>query len=181
MGHLVAAMAARYELRLDRVLLMVANQPWQKAASRSMAPVELRYEMVAASVEGHDGLEASRLEIDRGGLTYTVDTLQALKHTNSDDELYLILGTDAAAGLETWRAWEEIAALADIVVVNRPGEGAPRLGSHWRVHFVSMPALDISSTDLRARAGDGRPLDFLMPEAARVLLVANQLYSGDSP
>ena len=164
-GHLVAAVNARHACDLDVVLLMVANQPWQKAGKRSITPAEVRFEAVTAAVQGHDGLLASRLEIDRGGVTYTADTLSALSESE-DADLFLILGTDAAARLSTWHRAEEVAALAEVIVVNRPGTEMPQLDASWRARSVEIPALDVSSTDLRDRLLDGRPLDFLIPDAA---------------
>jgi nicotinate-nucleotide adenylyltransferase len=161
-GHLVAAVNARHAAGLDEVHLVVANQPWQK--STVLTPADVRYEAVAAAVNGHEGLIASRVELDRGGPTYTADTLAVMGAPGID--LFLILGNDAAAGLSTWDRWEEVAASAEIIVVNRPGAPAPNLPPPWRTRSVEIPALDVSSTDLRARLIDGRPLDFLIPDAA---------------
>jgi nicotinate-nucleotide adenylyltransferase len=165
-GHLVAAINARYSLGLDRVLLMVANLPWQKAGSRQVTPAEDRYAVVEAAVDGLDGLEASRLELDRGGESYTADTVIEVSARYPQAELYLIIGADVAAELDTWERVESVRSRARLVVVNRPGSPALPALSGWRVSTVEIPALDVSSTDLRLRAADGRPLDFLIPESA---------------
>jgi nicotinate-nucleotide adenylyltransferase len=165
-GHLVAAINARYSLGLDRVLLMVANLPWQKAGSRQVTPAEDRYAVVEAAVDGLDGLEASRLELDRGGESYTADTVNEVSARYPEAELYLIIGADVAAELDSWERVESIRSRAQLVVVNRPGSPALPTLPGWKVTTVEIPALDVSSTDLRLRAADGRPLDFLIPEGA---------------
>jgi nicotinate-nucleotide adenylyltransferase len=164
-GHLVAAVNARHAADLDLVLMMVANEPWQKG-ERHITSAEVRFAAVSAAVAGHAALDASRLEIDRGGPTYTVDTLRTLEGQAPEDELFLILGNDAAATVDTWHDAPEISALARLVVVNRPGTVPPVLDQRWRVQTVTVPALEVSSTDLRNRLADGRPLDYLVPDAA---------------
>lgn len=178
-GHLVAAVNARAALNLDRVILVVANVPWQKAGQRVVTSAEDRLAMVEAAVGGVPGLEAGRQEIDRGGDSYTADTLAQLAATNPGAELFLIVGWDVAAELTTWDRWEEIQQLATLVVVNRPGAGRPAGldGDGWRVEEVTVPNLEISSTDLRERAATGRPLDYLMPEGAVRCLRARGLYA----
>ncbi|MGY6500346.1 MAG: nicotinate-nucleotide adenylyltransferase [Acidimicrobiales bacterium] len=161
-GHLVAAVNARHGARLERVLLVVANEPWQKVGLRDLTPAADRLAMVAAAVAGVDGLEVCDIEVRRGGPSYTVDTLRELGERNPDRRLALILGSDAVAGLPTWEKVEELPLLADIVVVERPGtQGArPPEGYHYEV--VEVPLLDVSSTEVRARVADGRPLDYLL-------------------
>lgn len=178
-GHLVAAVNAKSSLGLDRVILMVANIAWQKAGQRILTSAEDRLAMVAAAVGGVPGLEAGRQEIDRGGDSYTADTLAELHAAHPGAALYLIVGWDVAAELTTWERWEEIQRLATLVVVNRPGAGRPAGldGDGWRVEEVTVPNLEISSTDLRERAATGRPLDYLVPEAAIHCLRARGLYA----
>ncbi len=179
-GHLVAAVNARHTLGLDRVILMVANVPWQKVGGRAVSSAEDRLAVVEAAVGDVAGLEAGRLEIDRGGESYTADTLQQLAGLHRGAELFLIVGWDVASQLTTWDRWDAIQQLATLVVVNRPGAGRPKGldGAGWRVAEVTVPNLEISSTDLRSRAADGRPLDYLVPEAAVRSLRARGLYSG---
>jgi nicotinate-nucleotide adenylyltransferase len=177
-GHLVTAVNVRYELALDRVLLVVNDQPWQKIGTRDITPAEDRYAMVAAAVGTVDGLEASRIEIDRGGMSYTADTLDTLLAERPDRELFVILGSDAAVGLPTWERAEEVRKLATIVVVDRPGahEGEPPAGWSW--HRVVVPRLEVSSTDLRARVADGRPLDYLLTAEVMATIAERGLYRG---
>jgi nicotinate-nucleotide adenylyltransferase len=176
-GHLVAAVNARHALDLDRVILMVANVPWQKVGQRTVTSAEERFALVSAAVGDVAGLEAGRLEIDRGGESHTADTLEELAEIHPGADLYLVVGWDVADGLTSWDRWEAIQQLATLVVVNRPGAGRPSGLDGWRVEAVTVPALDISSTDLRARAADGRPLDYLVPEAAVHCLRARGLYA----
>ena len=179
-GHLVAAVNARHALGLERVVLMVANVPWQKAGLRQVSPAEARFAMVEAAVRGAPGLEAGRLEMDRGGPSYTADTVAALSVLHPGAELYVIVGWDVSRELETWERFEEVRDLATLVVVNRPGAKAPEglAQQGWRVAEVAVPNLEISSTDLRARAASGRPLDYLVPEAAARVIRELGLYSG---
>ncbi|HLT16993.1 MAG TPA: nicotinate-nucleotide adenylyltransferase [Acidimicrobiales bacterium] len=162
-GHLVSAVNVRHELDLDRVLLVVNNIPWQKVGSRSISDAESRYQMVCAAVEDVPGLEPSRIEIEAGGPSYTADTLRALLDEDPDRELFVVLGEDAAAGIPTWERHEEVRDLATIVVVGRPGHDPVPSPPGWRWIEVEVPHLEVSSTDLRARVVDGRPLDFLVP------------------
>jgi nicotinate-nucleotide adenylyltransferase len=179
-GHLVAAVNAKDALGLDRVVLMVANVPWQKAGTRAVSDAEDRFALVQAAVGDVPGLEAGRLEIDRGGESYTADTLAELQEVHPGCELFLVVGWDVASELATWDRQEDVQRLATLVIVNRPGAGRPRGldGDGWRVAEVTVPNLEISSTDLRERASDGRPLDYLVPEAAVQFLRARGLYAG---
>jgi nicotinate-nucleotide adenylyltransferase len=175
-GHLVLAVNVRHELRLDRLLVMPANQPWQKMGDRRITPAEDRLAMVEAAVAGVAGLEASRLEIDRGGTSYTADTLAELHATHPDAELFVIVGSDAAAGLETWERADEVRDAATIVVVGRPGFAGEHGLAGWRVEHVRMPLLEISSSDLRERFADGRPVEFLTTQPVIDCIRARRLY-----
>lgn len=176
-GHLAAAVNARDAVHLDEVLLVVANRPWQKTDTRQIAAAADRLAMVRAAVEGVEGLSASATEIERGGASYTADTLATLARPGT--ELFLIVGADAAAGMHTWERVGEVAELATLVVVNRPGALGPAAPPGWdHVLVVEVPALDISSTDLRERARDGRPLDFLVPGPVIRCIHERKLYSG---
>ena len=168
-GHLAVAVAARHALGLDRVLLVVAHEPWQKTGTRVITPAEDRFAVVEAAVADLDGVEASRIEIDRGGPSYTVETLEAL----AGHDLFLILGADAAANLHTWVRADDVPALAELVVVPRPGVAPPS-----GVHTLEVPRLEVSSSDLRARVVDGRPLDVLVPAAALRVIRERGLYAG---
>lgn len=177
-GHLVTAVNVRHDLGLDRVLLVVNDRPWQKLGTRDISPAEDRYAMVAAAVGSVDGLEASRVEIDRGGMSYTADTLATLLADDPERELFVILGSDAAAGLPSWERADEVRTRATIVVVERPGarEVEPRPGWSWV--RVEVPRLEVSSTELRARVAEGRPLDYLLPPDVIATVEARGLYGA---
>ena len=176
-GHLVAAVSARHALGLDTVLMVPAREPWQKK-DRALAPAEDRFAMLEAAVEGVDGLEVSRLELDRSGPTYTADSLEELSRRQPRPELFLIVGADAARDLATWDRPEAIRTLAVLVIVSRGAAtdtGGP--GAGWRTEHVRIPALEISSTDLRRRAAAGEPLEGLMPLGAVRCLRERGLYA----
>ncbi|CAN5651461.1 nicotinate-nucleotide adenylyltransferase [soil metagenome] len=175
-GHLVTAVNVRHALDLDRVLLVVANDPWQKA-DLPVTPAADRLAMVEAAVGEVAGLEASALEIEWGGQSYTADTLATLRCLHSGAELFVILGSDAAALLPTWERVEEVRAGVTLVVVTRPGadEEAPPMG--WDHRVVEVPRLEVSSTDLRARFTDGRPLDWLVTDPVVHVIRQRGLYA----
>ena len=175
-GHLVAAVNVRHALQLDRLLLVVANVPWQKTGLRSITPAGDRLAMVEAAVADVPGIEASRIELDRGGASYTADTVAEVAAMFPGAALFCVVGADAADELDTWDRAGEIARLATLVVVNRPGSVRTASLPGWRVVEVEVPALEVSSTDLRARAVDGRPLDYLVPLGAVRIIAARDLY-----
>jgi len=176
-GHLAAAVNARRALALDRVLVVPARDPWQKQ-DRKLAPADARMAMLEAAMDGVEGVEISRVELDRPGPTYTADTIEELHSEYGDDaELFLIVGADAASDLATWDRPEVMRDLATIVIVSRADIAQPDApGPGWRVEHVRIPPLAISSTDLRRRAASGEPLDGLMPPAAIRCLRERGLY-----
>jgi len=174
-GHLAIAVEARHALGLDEVVFVPAGRPWQK---RAVAPAEDRYEMVCLAVAGTPGFAASRIEIDRDGPTYTVDTLRALRAEDPGAELWLLLGADALAGLDTWHEPDEVARLAKVAVAARPG-GEP----HTDVGGVAVTVLDlepmeISSRDIRARLGRGDSVRGLVTPEVEAYIRAHGLYSA---
>lgn len=177
-AHLAVAVEVRHALAIDRMLLVVANVPWQKAGERQVSDAEARYEMVAAAVAELDGVEASRIELDRGGESYTIDTLEVLEAAHPDAELFLVVGSDVAARLDTWVRPDDVRRLATIVVVDRPGTDAPVPDTPPGMLHVPVPCLDVSSSDLRARARDGRPIDVLVPPGAVHVVRKRGLYAG---
>lgn len=179
-GHLVSAVNVRHELSLDRVLMVVNNLPWQKEGTRPISGAEDRWAMVRAAAADVEGLEASRIELDAGGPSFTADTLATLLAQDPSRELFVILGADAASGLLSWERSEEVRAMATIVVVARPGARPAATPAGWRWRWVEVPSLDVSSTDLRARAVDGRPLDYLVTREVAEWIHARGLYRDGS-
>ncbi len=175
-GHILAAADARAWLALDRVLLVVAGDPWQKRG-RVWASAADRLALVEAAVDGVDGVEASALEVERAGPSVTADTLEALAAPGR--ELFLVLGADAVANMSTWKRLEETRELATIVVIERAGDiHAEPPGPGWRFERLAIPRLDISSTEIRARLSAGRPIDGLVPPAVMSLIRSRGLYTS---
>ena len=175
-GHVVVATETRAQLGLDRVLLVVAGDPWQKRG-RVVATAADRLALATTAVAGIEGLEVSAIEIERGEASVTADTLEALSAPGR--ELFLVLGADAVANMPTWRRLDETRHLATVVVVERAGDvHSEPPGAGWRVERVSIPRLDISSTDLRDRLGDGRPIDGLVPTEVVREIHRRGLYTG---
>lgn len=174
-GHLVTAVNVRHALQLDQVVLMVANVPWQKQGQRVISPAADRLAMVAAAVADVPGLVVGELEIRRGGASYTADTLAELAGLHPGAQLFTVVGDDAAAAITTWERYEEVAARSTLVVVDRPGDPvALPAGFPWV--RVEVPRLEVSSTDLRARVADGRPLDYLLTEPVLEIVRERALY-----
>jgi nicotinate-nucleotide adenylyltransferase len=176
-GHLVTAVNVRHALNLDIVILMVANDPWQKSGARDVTTAEDRFAMVEAAVSVVDGVIAGRDEIDRGGPSYTADTLMALAEKHPGAELFTIVGDDAAAGLTSWTRVEQVAEYSQLVVVDRPGV-AVELPKQFNWLRVESPRLEVSSTDLRSRFSDGRPLDYLVTEPVMRVIEERGLYGS---
>lgn len=176
-GHLVTAVNVRHALNLDIVMLMVANDPWQKSGARDVTTAEDRFAMVEAAVSVVDGVIAGRDEIDRGGPSYTADTLMALAEKHPGAELFTIVGDDAAAGLTSWTRVEQVAEYSQLVVVDRPGV-AVELPKQFNWLRVESPRLEVSSTDLRSRFSDGRPLDYLVTEPVLRVIEERGLYGS---
>lgn len=172
-AHLVDACNARHQLALDRVLLVVARDPWQKQGT-VVAAAEDRYDMVVAALDGVAGLEASRIELDRPGPTYTIDTVEQL--AGPGRELFLVMGSDVAAGIDGWHRADELRPLVTLAIVDR---GDPPLlpPNGWRVERVRTPRFDLSSTDLRRRVAAGEPVEFLIPLPAVHVLRKRGLYT----
>ena len=174
-GHLVTAVNVRHALALDLVLLMVANDPWQKSGARPITPAADRLAMVQAAVAGIEGLEAGSEEMQRGGPSYTADTLATLRVKYAGARFFTIVGDDAAAHIDTWERVSEVVAMSSLVVIDRPGSPVT-LSQDYEWRHVEVPRLEVSSTDLRCRVTDGRPLDYLVPEPVIDIIRDRGLY-----
>jgi nicotinate-nucleotide adenylyltransferase len=181
-GHLVAASEVADLFQLDEVVFVPSGQPWQKG--RQVTTAEDRYLMTVIATASNPRFSVSRVDIDRGGPTYTKDTLRDLHALNPDCELSFITGADALAAILSWQDWEELFALARFVGVSRPGYELGRehisdvLGglSDDALTLVEVPALAISSTDCRQRAEQHRPLWYLMPDGVVQYISKRRLY-----
>jgi nicotinate-nucleotide adenylyltransferase len=180
LAHLVVATHVRHALALDEVVLMVANEPYQKTAGRDVTSAATRLEMVQAAVQGVDGLQAGDDEIRRGGVTYTIDTVEHLRSQVADVEIFLIIGEDAARSFDTWHRYEELAQLSNLVVVNRSSSGTALTSpaGTTRCTHVTIPSMDISSSDVRRRVRDGECIDFLVRRPVRRVIEKSNLYTA---
>lgn len=180
-GHLVAAEETRYALRLDEVKFVPAGHPWQKQ-DNLVTPGDLRSEMCTLATGSNDAFTVSRVELEREGPTYTIDTLRAL-HGQSPEgtELFFITGADAVLEILTWKDPDEAMSLATFVAVSRPGYDISKLDGidpsvRGRLVALEIPALAISSTDIRRRVAEGRPIRYLVPDAVLSFIDERGLY-----
>ncbi|GAA3942038.1 nicotinate-nucleotide adenylyltransferase [Pseudoclavibacter caeni] len=163
-GHLVAASEAASAFDLDEVVFVPTGQPWMKA-DRRVTDADQRYLMTVIATASNPRFTVSRVDIDRPGPTYTIDTLRDLHRQRPDAELFFISGADAIAQILTWKDSEELWELAHFVAVSRPGHPLSLSGlPHEDVNLLEIPALAISSTDCRRRASRGQPVWYLVPD-----------------
>jgi nicotinate-nucleotide adenylyltransferase len=180
-GHLVAAEEARWQFRLDQVLFIPTGRPWQKPEA-GVSPAEDRYLMTAIATASNPAFAVSRLEIDNPGPTYTVDTLRRLRaELPEGTRLLFIGGTDLLQQLPTWREPEQVLALAELIAASRPDFDVDGLvqqlpSAAGRIHPMEIPALAISSSDIRARVARGAPIDYLVPEGVAHYIQKRALY-----
>lgn len=183
-GHLVAASEVADQFSLDEVVFVPTGQPWQK--DRHVTAAEDRYLMTVIATASNPRFSVSRVDIDRAGPTYTTDTLRDLSALHPDARLYFITGADALGSILTWQGWEELFDLATFIGVSRPGyelsdshitSALDRLPDD-ALHLVEVPALAISSTDCRRRAGSGRPIWYLVPDGVVQYVAKRRLYRG---
>ena len=182
-GHLVAASEAQAWFGLDEVLFVPTAEPWQKA-DRQVSPAEHRYLMTVIATASNPGFSVSRVDIDRGGPTYTIDTLRDLRGLHPEADLYFITGADALTEIFTWRDADDVFELAHFVGCTRPGsemdpETLSKIPSD-RVTMVEVPALAISSTDVRRRTMRGEPVWYLVPDGIVQYIHKHDLYPRDS-
>jgi nicotinate-nucleotide adenylyltransferase len=180
-GHLAAARVATDCARLDRVLFIPSAQPPHRRAA--VAPAEQRLEMCRLAIEGDESFEVSDIEFRRGGVSYTADTLAELKKLRPADDLYLILGWDAAKLFSSWHEPERIKQLASFVVVSRPGASKPdrdqvKLAGldPERVILCPRPTPDVSGSALREAIRAGQPVSDMLPAAVERFITAHRLY-----
>ena len=173
-GHLEAAASVAEQLGLSTILLVPTGDPWQKTAHASR---EDRLAMTSLAAAEADVFAVSRVDIDRPGPTYTLDTLRDLREQYPEADLFFIVGADALAGLPSWRSPELLAEMATFVGVTRPGErfiDPDIAGLH--VVRVDVPAVDVSSTQIRSRVADGEPIDGLVPDVVADYISSHRLY-----
>jgi nicotinate-nucleotide adenylyltransferase len=176
-GHLVAASEVAQFFTLDEVVFVPTGQPWQKD-ERQVSPSEDRYLMTVIATASNPRFSVSRIDIDRGGPTYTIDTLRDLRAERGEAaELFFITGADALSRMMSWQDVTELFELAHFVGCTRPGH---RLTGHGlpedRVSLLEIPALAISSTDCRQRVANGQPIWYLVPDGIVQYIAKRRLY-----
>jgi nicotinate-nucleotide adenylyltransferase len=174
-GHLVTAEEALHQFRLDEVVFVPTGRPWMKEHEVVASPAD-RSRMVELGIGSEPRFSVSRIEVDRGGQTYTVDTLRALREAEPDRELWFITGADAMLEIMRWKESETLFDLARFIAATRPGYDVASLAAHQDVSVMQIPALAISSTDIRSRVRDGRPIRFLVPERVERYIAEELLY-----
>lgn len=186
-GHLLLAETCREQCRLDQVWFMPAAIPPHKQ-THQLAAAKLRVEMLKLAIAGYEPFRVSEWEIERGGVSYTVDTLTALRATYPAAELFFLMGADSLRDLPTWRSPEKICDLATPIVVRRQGVPEPDFSSlasvvsteriaAFRESQVEMPVLELSSTDIRQRIRTGNSIRFRTPRAVEKLIETERLYT----
>ena len=178
-GHLVAASEAQSIFGLDEVVFVPTGDPWQKS-TREVSPAEHRYLMTVIATAANPRFTVSRIDIDRGGPTYTIDTLHDMRAAHPEDELFFITGADALMEIFTWRDVDALFDLAHFVGCTRPGYSidkavTDRLPSD-RLTILEIPALSISSTDIRARRKREEPIWYLVPDGVVQYIGKHELY-----
>lgn len=178
-GHLVAAEEVRVAFDLERVLFVPAGDPWQKSGE-GVTPVDHRLAMTRRAVADNPSFEVSTVDIDRAGPTYTMDTLRDIGSAHPKAELFFITGADAMLEVLTWRSPEQTLAMATFVAVTRPGYDMTQIPAELPKGALTLeiPALAISSTDIRERVAAGRPIRYLVPDAVAAYIADHGLYRG---
>jgi nicotinate-nucleotide adenylyltransferase len=186
-GHLIAAQEAHTQLELDVVMWVPAGVAPHREVEEDPG-AEARYEMVELATAGDERFRVSRIEMEREGPSYTVDTLRELREREPDDELFLILGGDQALALPSWREPLQVLELATLAVFERGsstrnaiGITIGRMAGAERVRFLQMPRIDISSTMVRRRAAARTPIRYLVPDKVANFIGAQSLYGASEP
>jgi nicotinate-nucleotide adenylyltransferase len=182
-GHLIAAEEARWQFGLDQVVFIPTGRPWQKPVG--VTPAEDRHQMTVIATASNPAFTVSRLEIDSPGPTYTVDTLRRLRaELDEGTRLFFIIGADVMLQLPTWKDPEQVLAQAEFIAATRPDSDLEGLvdripGAAARVHPMVIPALAISSSDLRARVARGAPIRYLVPDGVARYIEQHGLYQDE--
>ncbi|HIE04708.1 MAG TPA: nicotinate-nucleotide adenylyltransferase [Candidatus Latescibacteria bacterium] len=173
-GHLILAQEAYVELGLERVIFVPAADPPHKDP-RNVSPVHHRFQMVKLAVEGDPRFHVSDLELRRSGKSYTVDTLRHLKELWPASELFLLIGADNLRELPTWKDYQELFQLSEVVVAHRPG-AEPEVELADRVRFLPIPMVSVSASWIRERVAGGKPIRYLVPRKVERYIMEHGLY-----
>ncbi|MCG7298988.1 MULTISPECIES: nicotinate-nucleotide adenylyltransferase [Brevibacterium] len=180
-GHLVAASEVAAKFDLDEVVFVPTGRPWQKS-DRDVSPAEHRYLMTVVATASNPQFTVSRVDVDRPGATYTIDTLRDLSQVyGRETELFFITGADALAQILSWKDVDELFSLAHFVGVSRPGHDLTREGlPEHRLSLMHIPALAISSTDCRDRVANEMPVWYLVPDGVVQYINKHNLYRSEN-
>ena len=179
-GHLVAASEAQARFDLDEVVFVPTGEPWQKEG-RDVSAAEHRYLMTVIATASNPRFTVSRVDIERDGPTYTIDTLRDLSRQRPDAELFFITGADALAQIVTWKDVDELWGLAHFIGVTRPGHVLSDKGLPTKnITLQEVPAMSISSTDCRGRVAEGQPVWYLVPDGVVQYINKYSLYAANA-
>lgn len=185
-GHLVTAEAVMHEYQIDQVLFIPSGQPPHKTEGQ-VTPADHRYLMTLLATETNPRFFSSRIELDRKGYTYTIDTIRELKEMYPGSEIYFITGADAFSNILSWKNPELLLSSCHFVAATRPGysraKAAPQIEALMdrhadTLHYLEVPALSISSSEIRARVKEGRPIKYLLPETVENYIYKHGLYQA---
>ena len=183
-GHLLAAECAREAFELQRVIFMPSARPPHKDLDKVLDS-EYRFHMVEAAIKDHPAFEVSSLELERKGLSYTVDTLDYYLSELPGTKIFFIIGVDALRIINTWKDVDRVVGLCEFIVVTRPGYSLEPAESCYQdlplvlwehAHYLEIPGINISSTEIRQRVGDGKSIRYLLPDAVATYIRENHLY-----
>ena len=184
-GHTSAALSAMRKLELDSVLMVVANDPWQKTDQNLDSPdfdnptVSTpgdRFEMLKRALDEHEDLTADDMEIARGGRTYTIDTVSELNNRFPESEFFLLIGSDVAKDFDSWREPQEICRKVNVVVLTRPGIDRSEIDEDWNFSFLDIPAVDVSAKEIRLRISNGKSLEGMVSHSVEEYILSAGLY-----
>lgn len=187
-GHLITAERVKEKFNLDKILFIPAGTPPHKSINQ-VTEAEHRYNMVHSAVNDNPAFEVSRIEVDRKGYTYTVDTLSQLQESyGAGTEFYFIIGADVVSDLLNWKAPERVFSLCNFIAVFRPGYERKQFSEQIsflkksysaRIHTIDVPLIEISSTEVRNRVKNSLSIRYLVPHEVEQYIINNKLYHGD--
>ena len=184
-GHTSAALSAMKKLELDSVLMIVANDPWQKTDQNlnlsdfdtpTVSTPRDRFEMLKRALNEHEDLTADDMEILRGGRTYTIDTVSELNNRFPESEFFLLIGSDVAKDFDSWREPQEICRKVNVVVLTRPGTDQSEIDEDWNFSFLDIQAIDVSAKEIRLRVSTGKPLEGMVSHSVEEYILSAGLY-----
>jgi nicotinate-nucleotide adenylyltransferase len=178
-GHLIVAEFIREEVGLDKIIFIPCSIPPHKQNNEYLAQIaspEHRFEMVKLAITGNKFFEVSDIEINRGGVSYTIDTVNYFVSNFPEEKFYLLIGADQFAEFHTWRKPDEIVQKVNLIVFNRPGFVIPQTEFSRFATFITIPNIEISASTIRKRIRHGKSIKYLVPPAVEEYILANKLY-----